>query len=214
MQRVKVLEVIKRTKVIAIIRGGKDWPISQIVTALYAGGIRAIEITMNTPEAFRHIQESTGLGLPDLEIGAGTILDGETAVAAMRAGASFVLTPTLEPEVLRVCNLYGILGIPGVFTPTEVIQAYELGALAVKIFPAGVVGAGYIRDLKGPLPHVELIPVGGVNLQNAAGFIQAGAFAIGVGGELVDKATVARGDLRALTAKADEFLRTISGDVR
>lgn len=210
MKRLQVLEAIKRTKVIAIIRAERDWPISEVVTALYWGGIRAIEITMNTPEALKHIQDSTELSLPDLQIGAGTVLDGETASAAIRAGASFMLTPTLEPEVLRVCNRYGILGIPGVFTPTEVVQAYELGALVVKVFPAGVVGPGYIRDLKGPLPHVELIPVGGVNLQNAGSFVQAGAFAIGVGGQLVDKSAIAKGELGYLTAKAREFLRAVS----
>lgn len=206
MNRVHTMELIKNTGVIAIIRGGEDWPMDRIAGALYDGGIRAIEITLNTPNALHLITRIKKLGLKDLKVGAGTVLDPQMAGLAVSAGASFILSPILFPEMITLCNRYDVLGIPGVLTPTEALYAWELGAQAVKIFPAGVFGPEYIKSLRSPLPQIPMIPVGGVSLANTFEFIRGGACGVGVGGELVDRAAISSGQYDGLTKKASQFI--------
>lgn len=180
-----VLQTLRQEKIISAIRSQTGEHITQIVESLYNGGVKVIEVTMNTPNALQKI-EKIKMDYPDVLIGAGTVLDGETARAAISAGASFLLSPTLNEASIKMANRYNIPFIPGVLTPTEVLQAYEYGAKVVKIFPISSLGSKYIKDLKAPLPHVEMIPMGGITVANAPEFLKAGSFALGIGSTLVN----------------------------
>lgn len=198
--------MIRDSGVIAILRGQEGNALAQISDALIAGGIRAVEVALNTPGGLGMIEWLAQNRGKELAVGAGTVLDSETARAAMLAGASFVLTPTLNPETFRICHRYSVPIIAGAMTPTEILNAWEMGAAAVKVFPAGRLGPGYLSDLRGPLPQIELIPVGGVTLENAAQFIKAGAVALGVGSELMDRKTIEAGDMEGLAGRARAFM--------
>lgn len=181
----QVLTSIKDDKIIAIMRTDYPEALEQVVSSLQEGGIRIIEVTLNTPDALKKI-EVLKTTFPDMIIGAGTVLDAETARAAILSGASFLLAPTLHPDVIQMANRYQVLVIPGVFTPTEILTAVEYGAKVVKVFPVGTLGPSYIKELKGPLSHIEMIPVGGVTTENAQQFLEAGSFALGMGSFLVN----------------------------
>lgn len=209
MDSVGTLELIRHTGVIAIVREARAQAIVNIAQSLYDGGIRAVEVAIGRSFELEMVRQLCKTCPKDMLIGAGTVLDAETARASILAGATFVLSPSLSPQVVSLCNRYSILAVPGVLTPTEAVEAWEIGARAVKIFPAGVVGPGYIRDLRGPLPQIEMIPVGGVNVDNTAEFIRAGACAVGVGGGLVDRAAVASGDWAELTCRATKLLAEV-----
>lgn len=201
------MDLIVETGLVAIIRGTKKEKLFSLVDALQEGGVRVVEVTCNTPGAVEMIGELVTSYGKDLLIGAGTVLDGATARMAILAGAEFILSPHLSREVLETANLYGKPAIPGVMTPTEVTLALKWGARMVKVFPAAVLGTRYFKDLHGPLPQAELMAVGGVNLDNAADFIRAGAVALGIGGNLTK---VGLGEsYREVTAKAREYLRII-----
>lgn len=202
------LAQIKKEKLISIIRSEDVSQIKKTVKALYDGGIRIIEITMNTPNAL-HAIESIRLDFPDILVGAGTVLDEQTARLAILSGANFLLAPTLNQATIESANRYNIPIIPGVFTPTEVLQALEWGAPVVKIFPISSVGPQYIKDLKGPLNHIDIIPVGGINLQNSRSFIDAGSFALGIGSSLVNDKLVNDGNFIEITNRAREFVKIV-----
>jgi 2-dehydro-3-deoxyphosphogluconate aldolase/(4S)-4-hydroxy-2-oxoglutarate aldolase len=165
---------------------------------------------MTVPGAVGVIEEvSQRLGDEAL-VGAGTVLDGETAGACILAGAQFVVSPSLNLETIEVCRRHGVAAMPGALTPTEVVQAWSAGADLVKVFPAGAVGgASYIRALKAPLPQIELVPTGGVSLKTAADFIKAGASALGVGADLVDLKAIREGQHGLITERAREFVRIV-----
>jgi 2-dehydro-3-deoxyphosphogluconate aldolase / (4S)-4-hydroxy-2-oxoglutarate aldolase len=201
----EMMQLIRETGVVAIVRGTTTDTLVQVSEALKRGGVRAIEVTLNTPGAVGMIRELVDKCGSDMLVGAGTVLDPESARAAILAGARFVLGPNLSLEVSKLCKRYNALYVPGVFTPTEIISAWEMGAQVVKIFPAGSVGPRYIKELRGPLPQVDMMPVGGVDLGNAADFIRAGAVALGIGGELVDRRAVAEGRFDLLEEKARRF---------
>ena len=178
--------------------------------ALRKGGINIIEVSMVTPgalDAIRAISQKFG---EDVLVGAGTVLDSETARAAILAGAEFIIGPTLNREVIKVCNRYSKIVIPGALTPTEILTAWELGADIVKVFPARVLGPRYIKDILAPLPQVRLLPTGGVNLENAGEFLKAGAVAIAVGSALVNKKVVKEGKFDIITEKARKFLEVVN----
>jgi 2-dehydro-3-deoxyphosphogluconate aldolase/(4S)-4-hydroxy-2-oxoglutarate aldolase len=157
---------------------------------------------MTTRGALETLAEcSAALGDSAL-IGAGSVLDAETARMAVSAGARFVVGPTLCPDVIRICRRYDVVSIPGAFSPAEIAAAWEAGADIVKVFPGGLLGPAYVRELRGPMPHLRLMPTGGVTLDNAADFLAAGAVAVGVGGALVERGAVERGDYAAITARA------------
>jgi 2-dehydro-3-deoxyphosphogluconate aldolase/(4S)-4-hydroxy-2-oxoglutarate aldolase len=201
----KILEHIYRSGVVSIIRGIPEQWIGQTVSALETGGITSVEITMDTPGALRMIEHvKTAFGEKML-VGAGTVLDPETARLALLSGADFVLSPTLAVKVIEVCQRYSKLAIPGVLTPTEILTAWEAGALLVKVFPARTLGPEYLKDIKGPLPQVELMPVGGVGAENASEFIRCGAHSLGVGGQLVNPSRVRDGRFEEITQKAAEL---------
>jgi 2-dehydro-3-deoxyphosphogluconate aldolase/(4S)-4-hydroxy-2-oxoglutarate aldolase len=203
------MSLIKKTGIVAIVRGTDINSMMKIAESLQAGGVRVIEVAMNTPGAIDMIAKLVKEYGDEMLVGAGTVLDPETARAVILAGAKFALGPTLNLEVSKLCKRYNTLYVPGVFTPNEIMTAWEMGAQVVKIFPAGSVGPRYIKELKGPLPQIEMMPVGGVNLDNAAEFIRAGAVALGVGGELVDRKAVEKGHYKELTEKAKLFIAAV-----
>ncbi len=210
MNRNEVLKNIKDCGVVSIVRGTSAAALGNISSALQKGGLKAIEVTFNTPGAAKMIEELVDKYANGMIVGAGTVLDPETARVAILSGASFVLTPTLNLKVIEVCHRYGVLVVPGAMTPTEALTAWEAGVQLVKIFPAGSLGPNYLKDLRGPLPQIDMVPVGGVNLNNAAAFIKAGAAALGVGGELVDKELIAQGRWEDLAARAAMFVQTVA----
>lgn len=203
------LELIKETGVVAIVRGTNADTMLRVADAIHAGGVRAIEVTMNTPDAIDMIRILSTEVSDRMLVGVGTVLDAPTARMAILAGAQFILAPNLDEEVIRICHMYGRLVIPGVLTPTEVVRAWSLGADIVKIFPAGSVGPRYIRELRGPLGHIDMMAVGGVTVENAGDFIRAGAVALGVGSELVDRSAVAEGRFDTLTRNAKAFIGAV-----
>ena len=169
--------------------------------------MRAIEITLTVPDALEVIREvARDLG-GEILLGAGTVLDPETARAAILAGAEYVVAPTVNFDVIRMCRRYDKVVMPGAFTPTEVLAAWEAGADVVKVFPADVGGPNYLKALLAPLPQVRLMPTGGVDLDNAAAFLKAGACCLGVGSSLVDKDAIARGDFARICDLAQQFVR-------
>jgi 2-dehydro-3-deoxyphosphogluconate aldolase/(4S)-4-hydroxy-2-oxoglutarate aldolase len=180
------VEEIKKRSVVAVLRGATVDSIGPIAEALKEGGVTALEITMETPKAARIIEKAADLFGDELLIGAGTVLDAETARAAIMAGARFIFSPTVNPETIRMTKRYGVISVPGAFTPTEILHAYENGADLVKVFPAASVGPAYFKNIAGPLPHIPLMPTGGINLVNAIDYIRAGAVAVGIGSSLID----------------------------
>jgi 2-dehydro-3-deoxyphosphogluconate aldolase/(4S)-4-hydroxy-2-oxoglutarate aldolase len=180
------------------------------IDAIREGGISILEITMTVPGAVGVIEEVSARYGNDALVGAGTVLDGETARACIHAGARFIVSPALNFETIEVCRGAGVAVMPGALTPTEVVQAWTAGADFVKVFPAGAVGgASYIKSLKAPLPQIELIPTGGVSLKTAADFIKAGASALGVGADLVDLKAIREGQQKLITERAREFVRIV-----
>src|SRR5437773_4906979 len=190
--------------IVAVMRSADSTQLVEVARALADGGVNVVEITMTVPDALdvvRAVRRALG---DRLLLGAGTILDPETARAALLAGAEFLVAPTVNLDVIRLCQRYDRLVMPGAFTPTEILAAWEAGADIVKVFPADVVGPAFFKAMRGPLPQVRLMPTGGVDLTTAARFLEAGACCLGVGGQLVDpKAVAARdfGKIRDLAAK-------------
>lgn len=197
---------LREAKVIAIVRGIPSNSLGQVADALVAGGVRAIEVTFDTPGAAEMIRVLKKEYADKMLVGAGTVLDTETCRTAILAGADFILSPTLNTQVITMCNRYSRVAVPGVMTPTEILTALEAGAEMVKVFPAGTLGAGYIKDVKGPLKQVSIMAVGGVNLENTADFIAAGADTVGIASALVSAQLIADGDFATITKRAAAFI--------
>jgi len=196
--------------VIPVVRVTSAQEAIEVSDAIKEGGISLIEITMSVQGAIDVIKELTKKYRDEIIMGAGTILDSETARAALLAGAQFIVTPTLNLDVIQIAHRYSAVVVPGAMTPTEILTAWNAGADMVKVFPAAQLGGPeYLKALKGPLPQILLVPTGGVNLQNAGAFIKAGASAIGVGGELVDKKAVKEKKFNVITENARAFLRAV-----
>lgn len=209
MSKEKDLQRIVDCGVVAIVRFDRSEELVEAAQAIKAGGVDVIEFTMTTPNALGIIEASAKEFGEEVLLGAGTVLDSETARAAILAGARYIVSPTLDPQVVELCHRYGVIAVPGAFSPTEILAAWELGADLVKVFPAGAMGPGYIKDILSPLPQVRLLPTGGVSLSNVAQFIEAGATAVAAGSSLVDKTAVAERDFARLTAIAGEFVTAI-----
>jgi 2-dehydro-3-deoxyphosphogluconate aldolase/(4S)-4-hydroxy-2-oxoglutarate aldolase len=191
--------------VVAVVRAACGEQLVDVAEALAAGGIEAVEITFTVPQAHRVIEKVAAQLGGRILLGAGTVLDAETARIALLSGAEFVVSPTLDLRVIEVCRRYGKLVMPGAFSPTEVLAAWQAGADIVKVFPCDVLGPAYLKALAGPLPQIRLMPTGGVNLETIGAFLQAGAFALGVGGALVDAKLVEAGNLTEIQARAKRF---------
>lgn len=208
--RHQVVSAIEASGVVAVIRLQDSNKLRGVIDALAAGGVRALEVTMTVPGAIRLIEEIAPTLASEFQLGAGTVLDTETARMAILAGARYVVSPVFKPEVVRLCHRYDVAAMPGCFSPTEILAAWETGADVVKVFPATALGPGYFKDVRGPLPQVKLMPTGGVSLENAGDWIKAGAVAIGVGTAMVEAKAVAAGDWAAITARAQRFVEAVA----
>src|SRR6201987_52059 len=205
-----VVRKIGEIGIIPVVRASSVEEANRAVEAICAGGIPVVEITMTVPNAISVIRELAQRYGGDVLIGAGTVTNAEQAESCVRAGAQFLVSPGLSISVLSVARVNNRLAIPGALTPTELMNAQEHGARLVKIFPCGNVGgAKYLRSLKAPFPNASLIPTGGVNAANAAEFIAAGAFALGVGADLVDSAALREGNLAKITSAAQELVQAV-----
>ncbi|RJP21238.1 MAG: bifunctional 4-hydroxy-2-oxoglutarate aldolase/2-dehydro-3-deoxy-phosphogluconate aldolase [Candidatus Omnitrophota bacterium] len=198
------------TGMIAVIRAQSSEQLKDVVYALRDGGVKAIEVTMTTPNALDVIHEvSSKMKDEEAVIGVGTVLDPETARAAILAGAEYVVSPTLNRGVIEMCRRYTAICIPGAYTPTEILTAWEAGADIVKVFPATTLGPGYFKDILGPLPQIRMSPTGGVSLETAKDFIKAGACCLAVGGNLVSKKALAEKNWKSITDTAKQFIELI-----
>jgi len=209
MNKTQKLDLIRSTGVVAIMRARSADQLIAAADAIKAGGVRVIEVTMTTPGALGVIEEATQRYGDEVLFGAGSVLDAETARAAILAGAGFVVAPTLKVEVVALCNRYSIPVMPGIMTPTEALTAWEAGADMVKLFPASVGGPAMIKAIRAPLPQLEIVPVGGVNLDTAVEFIRQGAAALGVGSSLVNQKLLDAGDMDELQRRAVAFIAAV-----
>ena len=209
MKKDAVLSKLHSEKVVGIIRADSADGLLDCAKALAAGGLTSIELTMTTPGAIKVMEQVTA-ALPDFIFGLGTVLDTETARAGILAGAKFIVTPALRPEVITLCRRYSVPVFAGALTPTEIINAWEAGADAVKVFPAEFFGPAYIKSVKAPLPHVELVPTGGVTPETVGDFLKAGAWATGAGSALVDATALKAKDWNTITARAQAFVRAVA----
>ncbi len=210
MNRTEIISEIKRVGLVPVVRARSAEEAMRAIDAIKEGGISVLEVTMTVPGAVRVIEEVAKRYGADVLIGAGTVLDAETARTVILAGAQFVISPSTNLEMIACCRRYGVPVMPGALTPTEVVAAWEAGADAVKVFPAGALGgASYIKALKAPLPQIELVPTGGVSLKTAADFIKAGAMALGVGADLVDTKALAEGNGQLITERARQFVEIV-----
>ena len=208
MRKHEILERLRSSGALGIIRVQTSSDLVRIAEALREGGLKCLEITMTTPGALEAIEGSRER-LPDVLMGAGTVLDAVTAREAILAGAQFLVTPTVAPDVIEMAHRYGIPVIPGAMTPTEILACWEAGADMVKVFPASVLGSGYIKAVRGPLPQIPLVPTGGITADNAGDFIKAGAALVCAGGWLVDRSALAQGRYEVLTRKAKSLLEAV-----
>lgn len=209
MSREKQLQRVMDCGIVAVVRFSDPGPLVEVVKALVEGGVTVAEVTFTVPNAIDVIREAKRQLGDQVLLGAGTVLDPETARAALLAGAEFIVAPGTNLEVIRLCRRYDRLVMPGAFTPTEVLTAWEAGADIVKVFPADVVGPAFFQALRGPLPQVKLMPTGGVDLTTAPEFLKAGAVCLGVGGQLVDPKLVASGDFAGITARARKYVEIV-----
>ncbi len=203
------LDRIRHSGVIAIMRAKNSDQLLAAAEAIHAGGVVAIEVTMTTPNALEVIESAVVKFGHDVSFGVGSVLDPETARAAILAGAQFVVSPTLNLQTVALCRRYAVPVIPGTYTPTEMLTAWEAGADLVKVFPADAGGPPYIAAVKAPLPQLRLVPTGGVNLETAAAFIRAGADAVAVGSALVSQKLLDARDLATLTSLAQRFVEEV-----
>lgn len=206
-----VVDRIREVGILPVVRAASADEALAAVEAIRAGGIPILEITLTVPGAINIIADLTRRLGDQALIGAGTVLDADSARACVDAGARFVVSPSLDVPTIETCNALEVPVFPGALTPTEVVTAWKAGADAVKIFPANSVGgASYLKSLKAPLPQIEMIPTGGVSLKTAADFIAAGAFALGVGADLVDLVALRRGDAASITEKAKQYVAVVA----
>jgi len=205
-----VLARLRELGVVPIIRVSTAEHASRAVEAVVAGGIAAVEITMGVPNALRVMEQVADRYGDSVLLGAGTVLDSETCRAALLAGAEFIVTPSLDVKVIETARRYSKACIPGTLTPTEIVAAWQAGADMVKVFPCAPVGGpNYIRSLRGPLPQIDYVPTGGVDLETTPEYIRAGAVAVAVGGELVSNKALREGKTEVITANARNFLEAV-----
>lgn len=199
------LRFIYDNKLVAVIRGASPSNIVDVASALRGGGINILEITAETPGFLSMIEQVAG-AFDDILVGAGTVLDPETARVAILSGAKFIISPIVNPETIKLTKRYNVVSISGAMTPTEILTAYESGADIIKVFPANILGPSYLKDVHGPLPHIPLMPTGGVNLANVREYFKNGAVAVGLGSSLVNlKQGVTQSRLKEMRELAAKF---------
>lgn len=209
MSRDKNLQRVLDRGLVAIIRAPSGELLADVAEALLDGGIDVIEVTFTVPKAASIIEKVADRLGDKILLGAGSVLDAETARTAMLAGAEFIVSPVVREDVIRSCNRYSKVVMPGAFTPTEVLNAWDAGADVVKVFPADVGGPAYLKAVHGPLPHVRLMPTGGVDLDTLESFINAGACAVGLGSALVEKKAVQDGDMERIRSLASQYVEKL-----
>ncbi|MFO0900774.1 MAG: bifunctional 4-hydroxy-2-oxoglutarate aldolase/2-dehydro-3-deoxy-phosphogluconate aldolase [Pirellulales bacterium] len=200
---------VLNSRIVAVVRSTHVGQLTDVAEALLAGGVEIVEITFTVPRAHRVLEQLAERLGDKILLGAGTVLDPETARTALLAGAKFIVSPTLNLDVIRLCQRYDKLVLPGALTPTEVLTAWEHGADIVKIFPSDLTGPAYLKALHGPLPQIRLMPTGGVNLLTAADFLRAGACALGIGGSLVEAEAIAAGNMARIESLARQYVQVV-----
>jgi 2-dehydro-3-deoxyphosphogluconate aldolase / (4S)-4-hydroxy-2-oxoglutarate aldolase len=206
----EVLQRIHEIGLVPVLRARSAEEAILLANAIAAGGVPVLEVTMTVPDAIEVIRRVVEHSENRILVGAGTVMDPETARACMLAGAQFIVSPSLNLKTIEMCRRHNIAVFPGALTPTEIVTAWEAGADAVKVFPCSAVGGPkYLKALKAPLPHIKLIPTGGVSLETAAEFLAAGAFALGVGGDLVDREAIEKGDTGTITRNAEKYMEIV-----
>jgi 2-dehydro-3-deoxyphosphogluconate aldolase/(4S)-4-hydroxy-2-oxoglutarate aldolase len=210
MARTETLRRIADGGLIPVVRAPSGDDALRVVEALKGGGVDVIELTMTVPGALKVIEDLARRYGDSVVVGAGTVLDSETARACILAGAAFVVSPMIDESIITCCRTYGVAVLPGALTPTEIVRAWRTGADMVKVFPCGAVGgASYVKSLKAPLPQVDLVPTGGVSLATVGDFIRAGASAVGAGADLIDVAKARNGDSGIVSQNARRYLSAI-----
>jgi 2-dehydro-3-deoxyphosphogluconate aldolase/(4S)-4-hydroxy-2-oxoglutarate aldolase len=209
MSRHEDLSRVLGSGIVAVIRSTSSEQLVEVARALYEGGVDVLEVTFTVPRALEIIAAVRKALGDKVLLGAGTVLDPETARAAFLAGAEFIVAPTVNLDVIRLGNRYDKLVMPGAFTPTEILTAWEAGAQVIKVFPADIGGPAYLKTLHGPLPQVRLLPTGGVNLNTIADFLKAGACAVGLGGALVEPKAVQAGDMSRIKSLAAQYVEIV-----
>jgi 2-dehydro-3-deoxyphosphogluconate aldolase/(4S)-4-hydroxy-2-oxoglutarate aldolase len=205
----EVVAAVEDAGIVAVIRMKDPGKLRAVVDAIAEGGIRALEITMTVPGAVDLIRE-LGPTLPDgFVLGAGTVLDADTVARVADAGARYVVSPVFRRSVIDACHARGMAAMPGCFTPTEILEAWDAGADIVKVFPATTLGPSYLKDVRAPLPQVKLMPTGGVTVENAGDWIRAGAVAVGVGTSLLDAKAIADGRFAVLRTNAERMIANV-----
>ena len=200
---------VLKSGIVAVVRAPSGELLADVAESLLAGGVDVMEITFTVPKAERVLEQVANRLGGRVLLGAGTVLDPETARVAILSGANFLVAPTVNLETIRVAQRYDKLVMPGALTPTEILMAWEAGADIVKVFPSELTGPGYLKALHGPLPQVRLMPTGGVNLKTAADFLRAGACALGIGGSLVEPDAIAKGDFARIEALARQYVEIV-----
>ena len=209
MSRADIVARIERERIVAVIRLDDPQKLRAVVDALAAGGVRVFEVTMTVPRAIESIRQLASELGDDMLLGAGTVIDAGTARLAVDAGAMFVVSPVFRRDVLDACHNSGVPAMPGCFTPTEILDAWDAGADIVKVFPSTSLGPTFMKDVRAPLPQIKLMPTGGVTIDNAADWLRAGAVAVGIGSALVDAAAVKSGDFATITRRAERLVASI-----
>lgn len=209
MSRHDDLDRITEGGLVAIIRASSGEQLVDVAEALYEGGVDVLEVTFTVPKALEIISAVDARLGTKILLGAGSVLDPETARSAMLAGAEFIVSPVVNLDVIQLCNRYGKVVMPGAFTPTEVLTAWQAGADIVKVFPADIGGPAYLKALRAPMPQVQLLPTGGVNLDTLADFLKAGACAVGLGSSLVEKTAVENGDMERIRSLATQYVELV-----
>jgi 2-dehydro-3-deoxyphosphogluconate aldolase/(4S)-4-hydroxy-2-oxoglutarate aldolase len=209
MSKESQLQQILDSGIVAVVRSPDSAQLVEVVRALADGGVTTVEITMTVPDALDVLRQVRCALGDRVLLGAGTVLDAETARAVLLAGAEYIVAPTVNLDVIRLCQRYDKLVMPGAFTPTEILAAWEAGADIVKVFPADVLGPAFFKAMRGPLPHIRLMPTGGVDLTTAAAFLRAGACCLGVGGQLVEPKAIAERNFDRIRDLARQYVAVV-----
>ncbi|MGH1364073.1 MAG: bifunctional 4-hydroxy-2-oxoglutarate aldolase/2-dehydro-3-deoxy-phosphogluconate aldolase [Calditrichia bacterium] len=209
MNRQEIVASIEQRGAVAVVRMNDSSQLLAVAEAICEGGVSVLEITMTTPNALQVIEQLATRKTSDFIVGVGSVLNPNTAKAAIDAGAQFVVSPIFKPEVVRICDRMNTPVMPGAFTPTEIQIAHEEGADVVKVFPANIVGMAFFKGVLAPMPHLKLMPTGGVTLDNAGDWLKAGACAVGVGSALMDKKAIDSGDYEKLKDNARRIVKSI-----
>lgn len=210
MSRTEIVDRIIQNGVVAVIRMKDAAKLIKVAEAIYKGGINGIEITMTVPGAIKIIEEASKTIGKEMNVGVGSVLNAEVAQSAINAGATYVVSPIFKKEIIEAAHRNNVPAFPGAFTPTEIQIAYEAGADIVKVFPADVVGMAFFKGILAPMPHLKLMPTGGVTLTNAGDWLKAGACAVGIGSALLDKKAIENEEYGALTENAKIVMNSIN----